>query len=500
VGVRAKLGGAWMAVLPVALVFARPTLPQAAIAEPYWQSDRIRAAHAGGPENALAFDLRTDVIDGAAPARTETASVTLTTTYDYTVAGTEHVLEDYSLCRILGWSNAKPLLTDVSCYAMPAFFVFEIRNRALLTKIIAGAVASAKQAATPRDTVDPYWAEAELRVQEEPKDRLTKQVAGAAIKYRLGDEVVVTFSGAAATLNTDERKEVVRYLARTQPLHPQVRRDIADELPARIEIATATAGRKQHLVLTITNVRRTRVDYPLPSDLSPDLLAGGDSVKARGVAATVAAAEGRAPAAKPSLGTLVSEMRKAAAAHRYVELEFLFLELTQQYGAQVMAPENQPALREIGTLVQPALHDPEGALFWQASSLAGDSRSSGDREAAARYLAGAKNLDALPFGTFRYVTFANLVRGSDTSKWDPATFQAMPTPLVDNYWTHIAAYPWASNAFKDAGDAYFQGYEMDEAWQAWDLGRAVDPDWRTGVMANVARLEAELRTNEPDFF
>jgi len=147
------------------------------------------------------------------------------------------------------------------------------------------------------------------------------------------------------------------------------------------------------------------------------------------------------------------------------------------------------------------MNDPAAAALWQTQDLAGNPRATGDRQGAARYLAGATALDRMPFGTFRYLTFANLVRVSpESSKWDPAILKLMPTPLVDNYWTHIAAYPWAANAYKDAGDAYFSNYDTPNAWLAYDLGRAVDKEWQSGPMATLAAFEQQLRSTQPDFF
>ena len=110
-------------------------------------------------------------------------------------------------------------------------------------------------------------------------------------------------------------------------------------------------------------------------------------------------------------------------------------------------------------------------------------------------------MDQMPFGTFRYVTFANLVRVSPgSSKWDPAIFKRMPPALVDDYWTHIAAYPWSANAYKDLGDTYIAAYNMPNAWLAFDLGREVDPNWQDGPMAEVAEYEKRLRLAQPEFF
>ena len=76
----------------------------------------------------------------------------------------------------------------------------------------------------------------------------------------------------------------------------------------------------------------------------------------------------------------------------------------------------------------------------------------------------------------------------------------MPKNLADDYWIHIAAYPWASNAYKDVGDYYFRGYDTPAAWQAYDMGRTIDPNWATGVMASVSKMEDGIRQQFPDFF
>ncbi len=118
---------------------------------------------------------------------------------------------------------------------------------------------------------------------------------------------------------------------------------------------------------------------------------------------------------------------------------------------------------------------------------------------ALRNTAGATELDAMPFGTFRYITFANLVSNSDTGKWDPAILAAMPS-VEDCFWKHIAAYPWTSSVFKDLGNRELSGYQTGKAWQAWDLGRAVDPQAANGAIADVAKLEAWVRAGHPDAF
>jgi hypothetical protein len=76
----------------------------------------------------------------------------------------------------------------------------------------------------------------------------------------------------------------------------------------------------------------------------------------------------------------------------------------------------------------------------------------------------------------------------------------MPATRTEGYWMHIAAHPWAANAYKDVGDLYLADYDVGAAWAAYDLGRAADPDWRAGVMPSLASYEDQMRAAHPDFF
>ena len=140
-------------------------------------------------------------------------------------------------------------------------------------------------------------------------------------------------------------------------------------------------------------------------------------------------------------------------------------------------------------ILKPVVATPDFGPFYRATLLAGQKGSEPERETAARYLASATDLDALPYGTFRYVTFANLIRFSqNASRWDKSIFQAMPN-IRDCYWTHIASHPWSASIFKDLGDFHYSSFDAFHAWQAWDLGRSIDPDWEAGTIKAVAAFE-----------
>jgi hypothetical protein len=276
-------------------------------------------------------------------------------------------------------------------------------------------------------------------------------------------------------------------------------------LPEKIEIQVANpAHSPPHLeTLTFSNLRRGPVAYPLPAGLAPDIEQAkwaDDPATAKGIHEAVLAAEGRSATPRPTFAELVSATVSAANAHRAMEANLRFNELVQLYRQQMTKNENAAALAQLRAVLPPILQDPEVKPFWTANSLAGDASMSGDREAAARYLAAVK-LDQMPFGTFRYVTFANLVRNSKgADKWDKAILKAMPERLTDDYWIHIAAFPWAANAYKDLGDSYIEDYDTFHAWLAYDLGRAVDENWKSSVMSSVDESENRMRAGLPDFF
>src|SRR5229473_1660289 len=158
--------------------------------------------------------------NGAGPAQITTSTVTLTPSYSHIAAGADHALDDYALCRSFTWSDGKPALQSISCYAVPAFAVTELANR----DFVASALSNLK--VPNAGDFHPYWPEAELRIQKVPADRLVVHGVNDNIEYQLDAEVVVHMAGSASKLRDDESIRVARYFARHWPLHPQPRRDL----------------------------------------------------------------------------------------------------------------------------------------------------------------------------------------------------------------------------------------------------------------------------------
>ena len=490
------------ALMACMLLLAGPAMAASAEAgaQPQWSSDEVRAARETGPRSALMFDVRTEVKSATGAVTSSTEHVTLTSDYQSIVGDKITALNDFALCRVYAWTDAKPSLHSDSCYAEPAFLVFEIANRAYLAGMMK-AVVKGPADAKPIDS-DPYWAEAELGIQQQQIDRLKVRHDASGDQYLLGDRVVVRVGGPAGQLSDAEASWVTRFFAHRAPVHPQVRARIRTDhvLPAQV-LTVLAAPRNTETTYIFSNLHRGMAAYPMPAGLRSDLGNGGQTPEATGQAAFVAAMGARFSPGKLSAGALLDGIKSNVAGGRNLEALMLFFDYTQQYSAELNGSDRQAIVTALRAALPTVLKDPAAAAFWNASSLAAGPQVQGDRVAALHYLAGAKQLDALPFGTFRYVTYANLIRVSGAAI-KPADLAAnrLTDSLPDAYWIHIAAYPWASNAYKDLGDTYLTGFDTPKAWEAYDMGRAIDPEWRTGVMANVPKLESQIRAAAPDFF
>ncbi|MDV6330125.1 hypothetical protein [Asticcacaulis sp. 201] len=465
-------------------------------------SDQILAARSLLASEALVFNFTQTVKSNGKLVSTQTGTVTLGSDFNVIEQGQEHTLDDFTLCRVLTWKTAQPKLDNQSCFFGPAFRLAELYNRQGLHRMLAAAVDNKTK---KPENLEPYWAEQELAVQDKPSDTLTVHTTSSSTDYRLDDRVVVRTSLTVYPFSPAERQRIARYLARHMDLHPQVLRAIlaSGQLPSDITIERYNADQAETETFHFTALSRQTLEYPLPPGLISALTveAKGESLKARGLNKAFASVTETELSPKPDFDMLMERLEAATKAHQGMTATLLFQELATQYGGSMMSdPERIGRLRAIMPSLQLIFAETDSAQFMLASQLAGDGKATPQNEAAARYLANAKELDALPFGTFRYVTFANLVRVSgDTSAWDKTTFSAMPS-LADCYWIHIAAYPWIGNSYKDLGDLAYQNYEMDKAWQMWDLGRAVDSDWQSNTLKSIEEYEDRLRVALPTSF
>lgn len=470
---------------------------------PFWNSNQILPLRASGEQSALSFRYSlTQQKEKANESRTERV-VILSEDYDLVTTDETQMLTDYRVCRVFAWKTTETDFSNQSCYADPAFRPLELQNRLLLAAIITGAMGKKKQSSKLEAQ---FWQEQELSVQVEPSNPLTRKTTPEGTEWLLGKQSVAKISRTGTALAPNERQPLTRFLARNLTLHPQIRRDISDSgfLPARIEITRQALAEKQSTDIHVfTNVARGKSSYPLPANLKSDLYkkAEEESLSGRMWRSSLRAATGADSQGRPTLDTLIAQMKAASARKNSLETTLLFLKITQIYQGAIGAnPETLQKIRAAYLAIQAELGTGDSEALWVANKLAGDRGEGKEREDAARYLVTASDLDKLDFGTFRYLTFNNLeTMTKDSETWDPNIKKVMPQPS-DRFRIHIAAQPWGSNAYFDFGNQIFGGYDAWEAWQIWDMGRAIDPDAADALMGRITAFEANLRKQQPDSF
>ncbi|MDZ4308729.1 hypothetical protein [Allopontixanthobacter sp.] len=469
---------------------------------PNWSSNRILDLRDQTHDDAIVFDVRSDVRTSVNPAVVTSGIVRLADDFDYVSLGDDRTITDYRHCRVFSWKVSETIFANHSCFAGPAFRKMELQNRLYLSKVLNEVDPKAGQELGFADAI---WLEQEFATQVSPSDPLSLLKTENGLEWRFGDQIVATLSQEGFAFDAKERRRFARYLSRHINLHPQVREAILDQgiFPSTIKIVQKNIEGESVETLSFSPARRRPVGYPLAPDMTSGTVERSQGVgpQAEGLGRTLSVIDGTTSAQKPTFQELLIAIETQAKVGESLAATLKFLEMTQLYGAQLYAqPAMMDELRRIMPSVAPLLEAGDGANFWAASNLAGNNGTGKEREAAAAYLIGATSLDELDFGTFRFVTFANLVRSSsDSADWDSASFKRAPS-LTDAYWIHIAAQPWSSNTFKDLGDHHYSQFETFAAWEVWDLGRAIDPDWQGGSMKSLEDFENAIKAAMADCF
>lgn len=482
------------------MLFAGQARAEATIS-PAWSSDRIRELRGQGESAALVIRYHSHLKSGVTVDQKISGTVRLWSDVEQVSSDAAERITDYKLCRTFSWTPAATAFDNDSCYADPAFRQLELANRLKINSFLKEATVDGGGNLYKQG----FWIEQEFSIQNQPSDPLTLTKGDDMWLWQVGDEIVAKASVAGLAFAASDRQRIARYFARHIKLHPQIRRDIlaSGKLPAMLEIHHVGLDDRSVETINFLSIEQVKLAYPLPAGLTSTTVieARGDSVRAQGLRQSLKAIDGTALPAKTSFEALLADLDKAATNKQALSATLIFFKITQYYGGSILTDAGRKAqLAKVMQNHKALIGTGEAAALWQISNLAGVKGEEPDREAAARYLADAKGLDQLDFGSFRYVTFANLVsKSGNSSSWNRAIFAKMP-PLFDNYWAHIIQYPWSGNTLYDLGNSYLAQYNASDAWRVWDMGKAIDPDWRGGLLANLTQFEQDVKQSQPEFF
>ena len=469
---------------------------------PDWDSNQILEVRGQAKNDMILLNYRSETTGGGKAPLIDTGIAFLGVDFDHIITNNSQAITDYKFCRVYVWSPSGNIFDNQSCYADPAFRKIELSNRLKLGKIL-GKVGAKNFEGIGDD--HSFWLAQEFAVQNSEPKSLTMVESKVNFNWQVSGETVAILSQDGLRFDAHDTKRFARYLARHINIHPQIRQAILDRqiLPYKIEIIHRKFEGASIETISFSSSQRIVSAYPLPPNMSASIFvkSEGTTAKAVGIKKSLSAIAGTANSIKPSFEELLQKLELQAKLGDSIQTTLTFLKLTQFYGGALFSEKQKmDRLRKIMPDVALQLQTGEGAKFMAASNLAGSAGKGNEREVAAAYLADAKNLDELDFGTFRLVTFANLARiTTDSAQWDKRIFENVPS-LTDSYWTHIAAHPWASNTFKDLGDTEYSQFNTFAAWDAWDLGKAIDPDWQGGSLKSLVELENKIRTAMPDNF
>ncbi len=469
---------------------------------PHWDSNRVLEHRSSAKNDGIVLEYRADTTANGKPIKNRTGIVRIGNDFDHISSGSGNTITDYKLCRVFTWTDAESTFDNLSCYAEPAFRAIELQNRLALRKML---VESSAEEIQYLGTDHSFWLEQEFATQSSKSDPLTLSETPVELRWQLGGKTVTTISKDGFSFDTKDANLIERFIARHISIHPQVRNAIVNRgiFPLKIEILRRTRDGESIETISYSLRERVAVEYPLPRNLNSRVVTRsiGTTIEAAGLKETLSAIAGTTKYPKPTFTELMNNLEAVAKTGGSLQTTLTFLKLTQFYGGVLYSDQQKmEQLRAIMPGVIAQLQTGDGARLMAASNLAGSAGAGAEREAAAEYLARTKDMDQLDFGTFRLVTFANLARISkDSGQWNKAVFASTPS-VTDSYWIHIASQPWASNAFKDLGDAKYEQFDTFEAWNVWDLGKAVDPDWQRGSLESVERLENDIRAKMQDYF
>ena len=371
---------------------------------------------------------------------------------------------DFAGGRVTILDHAKQSAYEFSLYAEPAFRELELKNRAMLTSMMA----ALGQAG---DLVD---AESELGMLGEPpaKLRMKEQRRGEERVFVLNKQEAVTFAPAAMDLPPGLSLALDRlYLVEAQ-VHPQVRAALARDarLPARLVYGFRQFGSRTTIAWQLRQAAAEELDMAAAGTLYPPGPIRDDPV----LQAAWRLRRGEA-GSLPSPADYDARIERLLAEGRGFEGFLVGME-----AAFAIHHTPGPQLRRAR---QVAGSDPRMDTFLHGMQI--DSAEGDAREALA--LLESFDASALEGGPAIHVQRANqYVRLGNGQK------------ALEEFGAALAINPFLFGPLHDAGWIYYNGYAMPMAWACWDAARALLPG--SPSMRDVADLEAALRRKHPEFF
>jgi hypothetical protein len=355
-------------------------------------------------------------------------------------------------------------LTDDSLYTDIGFRGAELRNR----QKIAAALSSAITQKLP-DALDPVLAAHSLSLRLSESLALIPSVDAGETSYAHDGKLLAVYSSDGFALTETESARFVRYLRHQVRSHPDILSALEKlrTVPRRFSVVQydTSVDRSDFTLIAAERIEHPDSTAPTPTDVkerpsdSPALRAA--------LALTPVTFKARCEDARQSA-------IRAGKSKKPLEALLLFLESTLSTG--------EPPPKEFATYKKMIEADPDCRAFFSTSNPA---------NAAATERAG-ETLLALEAKTTRGLPVLKILRANLLTQLGKSG-DAQPLFLAA-----LETSPHIIGAWRDLGFGYYNGYQMQIAWQWWDAARRLLPTSQT--VKPIDDLEQKLARDYPEFF
>jgi hypothetical protein len=401
--------------------------------------------------------------DGDPPAK-RTMHVTLGPDWFRRSTGSDSTTFDFAGRRVYTVDGAKHSLTNESLFANVQGRETELDNRLMQSKMLENLKGTAE------NPMAPTLSEHQIGMRRDAKrpSEIESRVSGGERRFTWHKKELFAWSTELVPLPAPARDQFVRFVRFCVSGHPEILAELAklDGIPKRLRFTDPGFG--QRLAIEVTEVTQTPdAAYVPPADAKETI---DDPAIATAVAAVKAStSESR----KEAVTRLTAAASAAADGGHPLDAMLGYLEvniMTGQIPADLVTRKD--SVRADANV--------------QALLTAVQAKNQAEAKAAVTTLTRLQMVapdKAYVLGIFR----ANMEKHLDDGKSAITDLEAA-----------LAKNPLLTGVWKDLGDALFNGYHSENAWQCYDTAALIMP--QHSMLGDIAKEATRLTKEYPEYF
>ena len=361
--------------------------------------------------------------------------------------------------------------TILSLYAIPAFRVYEKRNREQINLI-------GEETNLAKLKVDPFRLESLFgdKANTVSGQALVKTEQDGTFHYTYKEEPVADYQLSSFSLAPSLKDIYHKYLLYSFSIHPRIVEALSKEtklfrnLTYWNQAEVAKFDQRQLRISDFKEFSGQSIIIPKSYDKKYALDARLDAVIKRSL---------KEPT--PTEQSYISEMQALLAEGQAIEASFVFHEFSIQTGGKQLSSSMKQTIQQVFSEASPG-----SALLAVTNAIRKPPNSQASFNHKMRILETSRKTNP-SHGYVLNVFMANYL--SMTGQYKVSQSLILKA-LTEN--------PFLTMAYNDLGDKYFRAYDMNNAWASWDHLRRLSLD--PSVKERVNTLEKDLKENHPAYF